>query len=59
MILGAILESVCVRFGFVCDLIKTRKIARRLGESTKIEDLRERQCYNVQKKTHLKYAQKL
>ena len=44
------MERFCVRFGFVCDLMKTRKIARRLGESTKIEDLRERKCYNFQNK---------
>ena len=48
--LGAILERFCVRFGFVCDLMKTRKIARRVGESTKIEDLRDRKCCNVPKK---------
>ena len=57
--LGAMLERCCVRFGFVCDLMKTRKIARRPGESTKIEDLRERKCCNFPKKTHRKYAQKL
>ena len=49
--LGAILERVCVRFGFVCDLMKTRKIARRLGESTKIEDLRDRKYCTFPKKT--------
>ena len=59
MILGAILERCCVRFGFVCDLMKTRKIARRLGESTKIEDLRDRKCRKFQKKMHREYAQKL
>ena len=53
------MERCCVRFGFVCNLMKTRKIARRLGESTKIEDLRERKCCNFPKKTHRKYAQKL
>ena len=58
MILGAILERFCVRFGFVCNLMKTRKIARRLGESTKIEDLRDRKCRKFQKKTHRKYAKK-
>ena len=50
MILGAILERCCVRFGFVCDLTKTRKIARRVGESAKIEDLRDRKCCKFQKK---------
>ena len=59
MILGATLERFYVHVGFVCDLMKTRKIARRLGESTKIEDLRERKCCNFPKKTHRKYAQKL
>ena len=59
MILGAILERFCVRFGFVCNLMKTRKIARRVGESTKIEDVRDRKCCNFPKKTHRKYAQKL
>ena len=59
MILGAILERCCVRFGFVCDLMKTRKIARRVGESTKIEDLRDRKCCKFPKTTHRKYAQKL
>ena len=59
MISGAILERCCVRFGFVCNLMKTRKIARRLGESTKIEDLRDRKCCKFPKKTHRKYAQKL
>ena len=50
MILGAILERCGVRFGFACDLMKTRKIARRLGESTKIEDLRDRKCRKFPKK---------
>ena len=44
------MERFCVRFGFVCNLMKTRKIARRLGESTKIEDLRDRTCCNFPKK---------
>ena len=57
--LGAILERFCVRVGFVCDLMGTRKIVRCLGESTKIEDLRDRKCCNFQKETHQKYAQKL
>ena len=59
MILGAILERFCVHVGFVCDLMKIRKIARRVGESTKIEDLRERKCRNFPKKPHRKYDQKL
>ena len=44
---------------FCRDLAKPRTIARRVGESTKIEDLRERKCCNFPKKTHRKYAQKL
>ena len=59
MILGAILDRFCVRFGFVCNLMKTRKIARRPGESTTIEDLGDRKCCKFPKKTHRKYAQKL
>ena len=58
MIFGASLESFCVRFGFVCDLMKTRKIARRLGESTKIEDLLDRKCRKFQKKNASKIFQK-
>ena len=50
LILEAILERFCVRFRFVCDLMKTRKIARRRGESIKIEDLRARKCSQSQNK---------
>ena len=63
VVLGWILESVLMIFwsflGTFCDMAKTRKIARRVGESTKIEGWGDHKWRPNQKKSHRKQIPKL
>ena len=52
-----VLEIFGSCFEIVCDIAKTRKIARRVGESAKMEDWGRRKSYKNQEKTHGNWSQ--
>ena len=58
-ILGPVLKMFWSFLGTFCDMAKTRKIARRVGESTKIEGWGDHKWRPNQKKSHRKRIPKL
>ena len=58
-ILGLVLRIFWSFLGTFCDMAKTRKIARRVGESGKMEDWGRRKSYKKQENAHLKLVQEL
>ena len=58
-ILGPVLRIFWSFLGTFCDMAKTRKIARRVGESTKIEGWGDHKWRPNQKKSHRKQIPKL
>ena len=56
---GPVLKIFWSCFGTFCDMAKTRKIARRVGESTKIEGWGDHKWRPNQKKSHRKQIPKL
>ena len=58
-VLGLVLSIFSSFLGSFCDMAKTRKIARRVGESTKIEGWGDHKWRPNQKKSHRKRIPKL